>query len=169
MGPRLGIFFARTPRLTMRLLALCLIRAYQRWLSPHKGFSCAYRVHCGRASCSALGYRVIRRHGCLLGLALLRQRLGLCGVAHRRYGVAPSPRLSHSGQRGLCDAGCDLPGDCPACDLPGVRALSSLCDALSCCDCGSGCDWPSRKKERAQSPRERWAERRKRLPPKISP
>ncbi|RQO55902.1 membrane protein insertion efficiency factor YidD [Paucibacter sp. KBW04] len=145
----------------MRLFALCLIRAYQRWLSPHKGFSCAYRVHCGRASCSALGYRVIRRYGCWQGLALLRQRLQLCGLAHRRYGVLPSPRLSLAGQRGLCDPGCDLP-----CDLPGGHTSCDVCDAFSCFDC---CDWPSRKTHRRQSPRERWAERRRHLPPKKSP
>ena len=43
------------------------IGAYQRYLSPYKGFCCAYRAHTGRASCSALGARVIRRHGLLAG------------------------------------------------------------------------------------------------------
>ncbi|MBY0234022.1 MAG: membrane protein insertion efficiency factor YidD [Burkholderiaceae bacterium] len=155
----------------MRLLALGLIRAYQRWLSPYKGFSCAYRVHCGRASCSALGYRAIRRHGCWQGLGLLRERLQRCGIAHRRYGCAPAPRLAQISQRGLCDAGCDLPVDCPSCDIPSGRVFSGLCDALSWCDCCngcSGCDWPSRRQTKAERARERWAERRRHLPPKQS-
>jgi len=53
-----------------RDLALLAITLYQRHLSPYKGFRCAYALHTGRASCSRLGYRAIRRHG-LRGLGLL--------------------------------------------------------------------------------------------------
>ncbi|MFP5394003.1 MAG: membrane protein insertion efficiency factor YidD, partial [Gammaproteobacteria bacterium] len=59
----------------MKLLALGAIRLYQKFLSPHKGFCCAYAAVSGRASCSVLGYRVIRRHGIWNGLALLDRRL----------------------------------------------------------------------------------------------
>ena len=59
----------------MKQLALAAIRLYQRHLSPHKGFCCAYRVHTGRASCSSLGYRAIRRFGLWLGLVILHRRL----------------------------------------------------------------------------------------------
>ena len=45
-----------------RYLVLKSIVWYQRILSPHKGFSCANAHHTGCASCSRLGYRVIRRH-----------------------------------------------------------------------------------------------------------
>ena len=38
----------------MRALALVAIGAYQRYVSPYKGFCCAYRAHTSRASCSAL-------------------------------------------------------------------------------------------------------------------
>ena len=72
-----------------RLFVLAVIRLYQRHLSPHKGFHCAYRVHTGRASCSALGYRVVRRHGVFAGLGLIRERTQLCGVAHRRHAACP--------------------------------------------------------------------------------
>lgn len=143
------------PSECLRRLALAAIRAYQRHLSPHKGYRCAYRQHTGRASCSALGYRAIRRKGLLAGLALLRRRTGLCGIAHRRF-HAPGRRLP-AAQRGDCDLGCDLPCDL---DLPGGRGLSGACDLLSCCDCGS-CDWPNRK-----SRQRRDAERFVHLPPK---
>lgn len=63
----------------LQRLVLAAIRLYQRWLSPHKGFVCAYRVYTGRDSCSAYGYRVINRYGALVGLALLRRRLADCG------------------------------------------------------------------------------------------
>lgn len=107
---------------------LAAIRLYQRHLSPHKGFQCAYRLHTGRASCSHLGYRAVRWHGLRQGLALLRQRTALCGVAHRRHGGAAAGAgagLALRSQRGDCDLGCDA-GDCN--------------HFSGCCDCGS-CDW----------------------------
>lgn len=55
-----------------------LIAGYQRYVSPYKGFCCAYRVHTGRASCSTLGRRVIRAHGLFGGLVLLSQRFRRC-------------------------------------------------------------------------------------------
>lgn len=103
---------------------LLAIRAYQRHLSPRKGFSCAYRVHTGCASCSQVGYRAIQRYG-LPGLAVLRQRLTRCGDMHRRH----HPPRPVNYQAGECDIG--------GCD-------SGACDA--CSNCGS-CDWPSRRRK----------------------
>ena len=125
----------------LRALALAAIRFYQRFVSPAKGFSCAYRVHTGRASCSVLGFRAVRRHGVFGGLGLLRDRLDLCGEAYRRYQV---PRHAHHrlhAQRGFCDAGCDAPCD-PSCDAPcgtDVPSGEGLCDACGpwdLCDVG---------------------------------
>ena len=121
----------------MRRLLLAAIVAYQRWLSPHKGFSCAYRAHMGRASCSALGHRAIRRHGVLAGVAILRQRLHLCGVTHRRLSTVRRPPLA---QRGDCDLGCDLP-----CDGDDCLRVSRWAD---CCDLGCGRDRRKQKKRR---------------------
>jgi uncharacterized protein len=120
----------------VKALALALIAGYQRYLSPHKGYCCAYRAHTARASCSALGHRAVRMHGVVGGLAILRERLFLCGVAHRRY--APKRRRPPIGQRGDCDIGCvDLPidGDC-------LGSKADLCQLGQCADCGS-CDWRS--------------------------
>ena len=93
----------------MKAFALAAIRFYQRHLSPRKGYCCAYRHHTGRASCSQLGYRAIRRLGLWRGLAALRIRLGRCGIAHRRY---TRRGLALGGQAGFCDCACDLPCDC---------------------------------------------------------
>jgi putative component of membrane protein insertase Oxa1/YidC/SpoIIIJ protein YidD len=107
-------------------LALLTIRAYQRHVSPRKGFSCAYRFHTGCASCSNLGFRAIRRFGLWKGVPLLQLRLQRCGVAHRRFGARPTRRDL---QGGFCDI--DLPcGD--------LHCASSACDAAS--SCGSPCD-----------------------------
>ncbi len=124
----------------MRPLLLAAITAYQRYVSPYKGFRCAYRAHTGRRSCSALGYRAVRRFGALRGLAILRRRTYLCGVAHRRYGATGDCPSAFQTQRGFCDAGCDFP-----CELPSLDGCLSGLDAASWCDCGS-CDWPSRRR-----------------------
>lgn len=124
-----------------RRLLLALIRAYQRHLSPRKGFRCAYRAHTGRASCSELGRRAVRRHGVLRGWRLARARMHRCGVAHRRYGP-----LHPRHQAGFCD--CDLP-----CDLGDLCAASDLCD----------CDWPERKKK------DKDQEQHVHIPPRATP
>lgn len=122
----------------MHTLILAAIRFYQRFLSPFKGFRCAYHTHTGRQSCSHLGFRAVRRYGALSGLAVLRQRLYLCGVAHWRY--SPPHCRPPLPQRGECDVGCALP-----CDLLG--------------NCGS-CDWPERKRK------DKYSEQAVYLPPK---
>lgn len=140
----------------LRPLALLAIRLYQRWLSPAKGFSCAYRIHTGRSSCSVLGYRAVRRHGVFRGLGLLRRRLDLCGEACRRHHAKharhalPAPRVTHHAhprlhaQRGFVDAGCDAPCD-SSCDSPCDASCDHSCgvdlpDACDVCDCGDAGD-----------------------------
>lgn len=141
----------------MRRFALVAIRLYQRFVSPYKGFRCAYSVHTGCASCSSLGYRAVRRYGVIGGISLLRARTYRCGVAHRRY--ADRCRRPPNSQRGDCDLGCDAPGDCGF-DLPSGRGASRICDFASCCDCG-GCDWPERKRKNSEK------EKHVYIPPKI--
>jgi putative component of membrane protein insertase Oxa1/YidC/SpoIIIJ protein YidD len=136
----------------MRQLALFSIEVYQRYLSPHKGFCCAYRAHTGRRSCSALGYRAIRRYGVVDGMAVLRQRLRKCGVVHRRHHMQRQRGALRS-QRGDCDPGCDASCDgcdTPDIDCPGLSLPKGLCDAASCCDCGScDCgDWRNERKRK---------------------
>jgi len=121
----------------MRAILLWAIHLYKRFISPHKGFACAYRVHTGRASCSTLGFRAIRHHGVVAGVSILRRRTYLCGVAHRRHTPCRRPPAA---QRGDCDPGCDLPCG-HDCDL---RGGDGLCDLADCCDC----DWPKRKDKR---------------------
>ena len=101
----------------MQTLLLHLIRAYQRSVSPHKGYGCAHRLHRQRASgCSGVGLRAIRRHGAWRGLLMLRQRLQRCAQSakwlreqrRRQGGGMWVPQA----QRGECDLGCD-PTDVP--------------------------------------------------------
>jgi uncharacterized protein len=131
---------------------LLAIRFYQRWLSPLKGFSCAYRVHTGHASCSALGYRAVRKYGMFAAIALIKERTYRCGVAYRRYGASHTLLKL---QKGECDlGGCDIGG----CDLPTMAACDAPCDSSNpivknSCDVmrvfgeGCSCDFLSNKKK----------------------
>ncbi|AVP99191.1 hypothetical protein C7S18_19360 [Ahniella affigens] len=137
----------------MRALALLSIRLYQRYLSPLKGFRCAYCTATGRPTCSNYGYRAIKRHGILVGIALLKRRLARCGDAAERLTAATRrPPLL---QRGDCDPGCA--GGCDAvpdfdCDLP---ARTANCHRLNQCEsflgCSPGCDWPSRSERKRRN------------------
>ncbi len=118
-----------------RVVLLIAIRIYQRYLSPYKGFSCAYHRHTGFASCSHLGYRAVRRHGIMMGLTLLKQRTYLCGVIQRRHYHLPKRSINY--QRGDCDPGCDLNWDMP-----------NVCDITNLCDPSCACDWSDRKKKK---------------------
>jgi putative component of membrane protein insertase Oxa1/YidC/SpoIIIJ protein YidD len=124
----------------MRSLALAAIRGYQRFLSPLKGFSCAFRAATGADSCSAYGYRVIERFGLRRGLGLLDRRLVLCGHVHRSVRPARTPMhqqvrhpLLHR-QRGICEPSCDLPCDL-SCDGIGHSGLLDCCSPSDLCDC----------------------------------
>lgn len=140
-------------RAAARAAVLAAIAAYRRYLSPHKGFTCAYEAHTGRASCSALGQRAVRRFGAARGLAIARRRTHLCGVAHRRYGP-PRPFASPR-QAGYCDLPCDV----PSCDAP----LPGFKDLAGCLDCGS-CDGPDWRRKKSDG-----KEKAERLPPKRPP
>lgn len=149
----------------LKPLALATIRCYQRFISPRKGFRCAYRAYTGCASCSALGYRVIRRYGVWRGWLLLRQRLHKCSVAYRRYRPlvppvthgSPLPVGRLARQAGFFDCACDLPCDA-ACELPCELPCNSgmadaACDVFSCgtdiADCFGG--EKSRKRQHRQT------------------
>lgn len=123
----------------IQFLALYLIRFYQRFISPYKGFSCAYRVHTGKASCSQLGYRAIRRHGLFGGLQVLRCRLACCSEVYHAHheprhagnsSRTPQPVGTLRAQAGFVDCGgCDaLPCDSGGCDIASCDTAGSVVD-----------------------------------------
>lgn len=59
------------------------IESYQRWLSPRKGFSCAYRAERGGDSCSQFARQAFRRGGFGPACRAVAVRLRQCGEAAR--------------------------------------------------------------------------------------
>lgn len=131
----------------LKFIALRTIALYQRYLSPKKGFGCAYRVRVGGTGCSGFGKRVIEKRGFFLGLVLLRRRLSKCAWhAQQQSPRAALPRnMALRGQGGFVDCGgCDAPScDVPSCDVPSCDVPSCHmpdCDLPSCH--GPNCDVP---------------------------
>jgi len=58
------------------------IHIYQNYLSPRKGFSCAYTKLYGRESCSEYFRLAIKQYGVAKAIPLFRQRLRDCKQAH---------------------------------------------------------------------------------------
>jgi uncharacterized protein len=161
----------RFPRLNGAFLlaniALALIRGYQSYLSPRKGFSCAYRVHTGGHSCSAFGHRAISRRGLVTGLVLLHRRLARCSWSHHQHQLRRSAYQSNfidgAGDCGGCDAAaCELPsfhaigsdvGGC-GCDVGAEVAAMCLPDACGESACG-GTGWSREDERRARMARRR--------------
>jgi putative component of membrane protein insertase Oxa1/YidC/SpoIIIJ protein YidD len=64
-------------------LAISAISLYQRFISPHKGFSCAYRVLYGGESCSQFFKRSIATEGLLVAIVNRRDRFAACHEANQ--------------------------------------------------------------------------------------
>ena len=62
-------------------LALLAISGYQRFISPHKGWRCAYAVLHDGSSCSAYGKHVIAQRGVISGAMSLWERFDQCHEA----------------------------------------------------------------------------------------
>jgi putative component of membrane protein insertase Oxa1/YidC/SpoIIIJ protein YidD len=65
-----------------RQVGVAAITGYQRYISPHKGFACAYRVLHGGESCSQYFKRVIAEDGFRAAVSLSRQRFHACKQAN---------------------------------------------------------------------------------------
>ncbi len=64
-----------------RLLAVKSIQYYQTYISPRKGYACAYRVLYNDLSCSAFRRNEIEHHGVFKGIRNTLDRLKACKTA----------------------------------------------------------------------------------------
>jgi putative component of membrane protein insertase Oxa1/YidC/SpoIIIJ protein YidD len=125
-------------------VSLGLINAYQRYLSPYKGFSCAHRVLHGGLSCSSYAKTAIAQHNLATALPLIRQRLRDCTTAAQMLPLTPQPwtqssqepnqKKSNQTRRRQQPNAIDCIGD--GC-LGGGDCLGNLsCLDLTCSGCG---------------------------------
>ncbi|MEL6585666.1 MAG: membrane protein insertion efficiency factor YidD [Pseudomonadota bacterium] len=129
-------------------IALGGICAYQRYLSPRKGFRCAYSVAHGGTGCSGYAKFAIRDHGFWCALPLIRQRFRACQAAYvalRRSEEEDRERRAQRRKDGLCDTACCgaegcayLPSAASACRGGAAAGKSKTCD-INPCDGDIGC------------------------------
>jgi putative component of membrane protein insertase Oxa1/YidC/SpoIIIJ protein YidD len=107
--------------------AVAAIGAYRRYLSPRKGFCCAYRTVTGRRSCSAYALAIVQRVGAVALLQALPRQFARCKAAYAQW-LSRSDTGAQRQQPGKDERrrwweNCD----CCSCDLP--------CDCALPCDC----------------------------------
>jgi putative component of membrane protein insertase Oxa1/YidC/SpoIIIJ protein YidD len=61
--------------------AIVSIELYQKYISPHKGFCCAYRVYHEDLSCSEFALQTIEQNGILKSIAKIKNRFKECKLA----------------------------------------------------------------------------------------
>lgn len=129
--PAIQVYTAPAPRnpcLTARV-AIIVIRAYQRYLSPYKGFRCAHNVLHGEGSCSTYGRRAFAEHDFLDACRRLRERFQACKAAASALAMATpeAPDTVEKPEQGRKHASPDL---CNRCVIDGIGELP--CYALDC-------------------------------------
>ncbi len=125
----------------MKIVADCGIRFYQKFLSPFKGFRCAFGTYYNGDSCSEIIRKEIMKQGVFQSLSIAKEQFLKCkeakaSIEQRRLkhekGVR---RYSKLDENGGSDSG-NLKGkrkrfnkDECVCD-----GISAVCDAVSCAD-----------------------------------
>lgn len=81
-----------------RSLAI-VITGYQRYISPYKGFCCAYRAKHGGLSCSEYVKQAVLQDGIWHALPTVKQRFKDCKVAALEFSANnTNPRRRHQNQ-----------------------------------------------------------------------
>lgn len=73
-------------------LSYQLVRGYQRFISPYKGFSCPSGILHGDTTCSAAVRDIVRDQGLVAGLPAIRSQLQRCQQASHTLTLRGDPR-----------------------------------------------------------------------------
>jgi putative component of membrane protein insertase Oxa1/YidC/SpoIIIJ protein YidD len=114
-------------------MGVALIEGYQRWLSPRKGFRCAYGALHGDGTCSSIGKRIMRERGFFAFFRLMPEQFAACKLAaaslnneteeERKRRRKPKRgwlhrRVRDDGNDSSCDPDMDCSDiDCSGCDM----------------------------------------------------
>lgn len=118
----------------MTKLALFLIRAYQRYVSPYKGFRCAHAVYYGSDSCSAAVSKIIERRGVIKGYGRIKCQFSRCSHAFQCIQEQVEPRKKRR-KKDDKEADCvsDLACETISCLPKTINSSGDSCE--SACDC----------------------------------
>jgi putative component of membrane protein insertase Oxa1/YidC/SpoIIIJ protein YidD len=88
-----------------------VIGIYQKYISPHKGFCCAYKVHHNESSCSEFAKNMVREKGVFKAIPSINERFGLCKISSdylkNEYEIGNDKKAHKAGKCSLdaCNAG----------------------------------------------------------------
>ena len=118
---------------------LLIIRGYKCYISPHKGFVCAYRKLYDRQSCSSYFYSCIVNHNLSTASNLFQQRLIDCKQASAilkadaNYRQTQRRRKNYRNNECLdCGSWIDLSFFLPDCDDCGCDCDGNFCEFGGC-------------------------------------
>ena len=99
------------------------IGIYQKYLSPRKGYRCAYSVVYGGPGCSGAVKDIIKEKGIFEWYPLIRERLQYCREANEQRNRPNKSKVAgcigDGLEEGIDALSCDMPScDLPACDVP---------------------------------------------------
>ena len=128
---------------TVRRLILLIVRGYQLYISPYKGFCCAYKKLHNEQSCSAYFYSCISDRNLDLSIAsnLLQKRLVDCKQAYLILKTDANYRQQHKAKKRRRNN-----NECGSCsewiDFGSLFYWCDFGDCLGCSDCDLGiCDF----------------------------
>jgi len=120
----------------LRYVGAGLIRGYQRYLSPRKGYRCAYGVLHGNGTCSSVGLEIMRSQGVFAFLRLMPLQFDACRAAVAMLQQQSEEEKQRRKKRGAMTgwSGCDSSDGFSCVDI-------GQCEAVECSDCEFGsCD-----------------------------
>ncbi|NOQ34418.1 MAG: membrane protein insertion efficiency factor YidD [Methylococcaceae bacterium] len=115
----------------MKYIAVFFISIYQKYISPYKGFRCAYASVYGGDSCSQAVKQIFISEGCIKGFYSSRSRFRDCRKANEER------KKRWRDKKGDCiELGCETAEGC----IPDKNgdSICGGCDMPSCdvpCDC----------------------------------
>ncbi len=94
-------------------LSIHTITLYQRYLSPYKGYCCAYRVYTGEDSCSQYAKIAIAEHGLFSAFPLIKEQFDRCSFAAEEIQKKQkNKKKDNLDTCSDCTAGCDTFSTC---------------------------------------------------------
>jgi len=113
----------------MKTIAIWGINLYQKYLSPYKGYRCAYGVYHQNGTCSSIIKSHIKKHGMIKAYLMIKGQFTACKVAY----AALQARAEEEGNGRCLMRNSDTALDGSEC----------TCDTLDGMDCGISGDFGS--------------------------
>ncbi|MCF6236433.1 MAG: membrane protein insertion efficiency factor YidD [Gammaproteobacteria bacterium] len=111
----------------MKNLSILSIKIYQKYLSPYKGYKCAYYMLHKTDSCSASVVNIIEKKGVFKGWSNIKNQFNLCALAYEK--IKEEDEKNKDKKKGGCH-----PADCLGCTPPSpvfhVKVLKNISTKL---------------------------------------